>query len=61
MKVIVLENAAQIGEELGKFYVDFVNENTTCYRNSVFHISYIPQQADLQALLSRRDVREVWG
>ena len=22
-----LENAAQIGEELGKFYVDFINEN----------------------------------
>ncbi len=30
MKIIVLENAAQIGEELGKFYVDFINENPSC-------------------------------
>lgn len=30
MKIIVLENAAQIGEQLGQFYVDFVNENPSC-------------------------------
>ena len=30
MKVITLENAEQIGEQLGRFYVDFVKANPTC-------------------------------
>ena len=35
--------------------VDFVNENTSCHRYSVFHLSYIPQQAVLP-ILSRRTI-----
>lgn len=30
MKVITLENAEQIGEQLGRFYVDFVKANPAC-------------------------------
>ena len=30
MKVITLENAAQIGEQLGRFYVDYVKEHPSC-------------------------------